>query len=145
MPPGAFTSSIDVQDATNKAKAEAQRLANLNGECATVYVKVVIVPNSNGGDNTQLNDVNFYFYSDAAGTVPLSLPNGITINYKWNEWWTNNGNNTEVLVYDDGYTVSCSAGSSGVLNDFETSYCPVSTSCRHQEFIIKPGAYVIIP
>jgi hypothetical protein len=145
MPPGSFTSTIDIQDATNKAKAEAQRLANQNGECVTVYVKAVLVPNTNGNENWQLNDLYFKFYSDAAGTIPLTLPQWIEVNYGIHVWWTANGTvNYDEGIREEGHHVIYEGNYDFIVNDFETSFCQ-GILCSHQEIVIMPGNYIIIP
>jgi len=148
MPQGSYTSATSIEDATNQARAEAQRRANQNGQCVTVYVKSVVVPNGNSSDDMQLSDLYFYFYSDAAGTIPLTLPVGLTVNYAMHVWWTENGSIvSDEGIQDGGFTSDASSGSSfSVVNDFQSVYCPVpNIYCMHQEVVIKAGAYIIIP
>jgi uncharacterized protein DUF5977 len=145
MPLGAFTSLIDVQDATNKAKAEAQRLANLNGECVTVYVKMVKVLKNDPAELEQYSDYTFYFYTNAAGTVPLTLPAQLNVNFKNRIWWTLNGNfYYEEEVYDS-YSYVSAGDNNYVWSDFQSTYCPDTETCRHQELTLLPGRYIIIP
>jgi hypothetical protein len=145
MPLGTFTSSIDIQDATNKAKAEAQRLANENGECVTVYVKAVMVPYGSTTNAYQFGDVYFYFYSDAAGTIPLTLPGDVTVNYSVHLWWVYDGTVSDAGYQDYYYITGTKNSNSAVEHDFEISYCVGTSMCRYQEVVLQPGNYVIIP
>lgn len=144
MPQGAYTSSISIEDATNQARAEAQRLADQNGACITVYVRSVAVLKSDPSEDQQYTDHYFYFYEDAAGTIPLSLPSQLTVNFKIRSWWTENGN----YAYEDSNDPGSISGVVGynntVYKDLESTFCPHEW-CRHQEIIIQPGQYVIIP
>jgi hypothetical protein len=144
MPQGAFSSVIDVQDATNKAKSEAQRLANLNGECITVYVRSVAVLKTDPSADQQYTDHYFYFYADAAGTIPLTLPITLGINYTLHQWWTENGNFAYDSGFDPGVFGAKAGGSYDFYYDLESTFCPHEW-CWHQEIIIQPGPYVIIP
>lgn len=145
MPQGAYTSSVSVQDATNLARQAAQQRANQNGQCVTVYVKAVMVPNSNGDNSYQFGDLHFYFYSDAAGTIPLTLPVDITVNYGVHTWWVYDGTISEQGTQDGWHTTASSNHNYAIEPDFETSYCVGTSMCRYQEIIMAPGNYVIIP
>jgi uncharacterized protein DUF5977 len=144
MPPGSFTSSIDIQDATNKAKAEAQRLANLNGQCFTVYVKARLELTSDPSASQQFSNIRFYFYEDAAGTIPLALPGVVTVNYKIHEWATENDGPPFDEVYSD-YAYGVSDVADITVSELESKFCPDNTSCYHKEVILQPGRYIIIP
>jgi hypothetical protein len=145
MPQGAYTSSTSIDDATSQARAEAQRQANANGQCATLFIRAVPELDSDPSDLQQYSYYHFYFYSDAAGTIPLTLPVDVTINYKYHDWWIENG------VYNDDGTVDnlTSPGRTGTNHTdayVESTFCPDDNSrCWHRELILKPGAYVIIP
>jgi hypothetical protein len=143
---GAFTSSNSPQEANALAEQEAQRLANINGGCFTVYIRTATVLKSNPSDEQQYSEITFYFYSDAAGTIPLlTFPSPIIINYKVRDWWTTNGGPPE----SDGY-ISYSFPPSTFVDDkfvyeYVSTFCPDASYCWHSEVILLPGRYVIIP
>ncbi len=144
MPQGAYTSSINIQDATNKAKAEAQRLANQNNQCFNVYVKVRLELKSDPSADQQFSDIHFYFYADAAGTIPLTLPGLVTVNYRIHEWWTDYGGPPVNDAYAD-YSYEVFNHADEIVSELESKFCPDNISCYHQEVILLPGRYVIIP
>jgi hypothetical protein len=97
-------------------------------------------------DNSyQFSDLYFYFYSDAAGTVPLTLPVDVTINYSVHTWWVYDGTVSDQGIQDGWYVTGSSNNNYAIEHDFETSYCLGTSMCRYQEIVMKPGDYVIIP
>jgi hypothetical protein len=141
---GALTSPNSAQEANALAEQEAQRLANLNGGCFTVYVRAVTELLSNQSDNPNTSKIIFYFYSDAAGTVPMAIPTEININFKLHDWWTVNGV-PESEGYVTGYFLPGGVGYTSTSTTFESKFCHDGTTCYHSEYIIEPGRYIIIP
>lgn len=101
---GAFTSTSSPSDATALAQWEAQRQADLNGQCSnnptTIYARLEVELTESGqssGYNSYfdaLEDnynqwVSMYlrFYSDAACTQPLVLPQNVTYSVQQSGWY----------------------------------------------------------
>jgi hypothetical protein len=147
MPSGSYTSSINEQDATNKARQEAQRRANQSGGCTTVYVRLVaevLPPEVYDNLTYEYTNWHFKFYSDAAGTIPLTLPVNLAINFQGYVYTTDDGG----APYDYGSSNQNVNGYTGydeaVIPNDQTLYCE-GTHCYHWGFILKSGPYVIIP
>jgi len=142
---GAFTSPNSPQEANALAEQEAQRLANINGGCFTAYVRAVTVFKNNPPDGLQYSEVTFYFYSDAAGTIPLTLQTAISFNYTVHDWWTTDGGAPESEGYTTGYSLPGTVGFNNLVYEYASNFCPDESYCWHSEVILQPGRYVIIP
>jgi hypothetical protein len=140
---GAFTASTP-EEANALAEQEAQRLANVNGGCFTAYVRAVTVLKSDPLEYQHYSDIYFYFYADAAGTIPLTLPTAVTINFKVHDWWIVDGTR-ESEGYTSGYHLTGGVGYDYTAYEYESKFCPDDSRCWHQELIIQPGRYIIIP
>ncbi|OQP38760.1 hypothetical protein A4H97_18760 [Niastella yeongjuensis] len=143
MPQGSYTSTVNIQDATNQATAEAQRLANVNGQCKTVYVRVRKVLESDPSDYQQYTNYIVSFYSDAAGTIPYTIQSTLVINIKVNAYWIVDGQYEP--EGDSYYSLNAYANDNTWEYEAESTFCPYSGSCRHEEMTLLSGQYVIIP
>jgi hypothetical protein len=149
MPSGSYTSSSSTEQATNLARAEAQRRANVSGGCTTIYVRLVKTdkqPEDRGGNSWLYTaDYNIYFYSNAAGTIPVSIPGNIDLNYRIRGWETDHG--SPMNEYFESPTASQAAtGTSSwpIFLNFTTADC-TDDYCYHMELQLLPGRYIIIP
>lgn len=84
VPAGRYLSSVSQDDANqqavNEANANGQAHANSTGDCTpTVYARIVLT-NYEYGLNYIFVTPTVRFYSDAAGTIPVSVTN-LTLNY----------------------------------------------------------------
>jgi hypothetical protein len=145
MPSGSYTSLINEGDATNKARQEAQRRANQSGGCTTVYIKLVAVNKPSDDPNYGYTDYHFKFYSDAAGTNALTLPTDIGINFRDHGYWTDEGGYYEEDGINDGIITGFAGSIETVMTDIQTLSCNGGTYCHHNEYLLRPGSYVIIP
>jgi len=144
MPQGSFTSLTSVADATNQALAEAQRRANTYGGCTTVYIKLVVENLPPDADGYEYVNYHFRFYSDAAGTHSITLPSDLVVNIQSHGYFTEDGGAPSDEGYSDGYLNGYAGQNEAEYGDFQTLACD-GTRCFHQELILKPGRYVIIP
>ena len=147
MPSGSYTSAASVSEATNLARQEAQRQANVSGNCKTVYVRLV---KENEVINTWISTVEgtadyyFRFYADAAGTIRTTLPSDVVINWQHHSYYSDNGGTPYGEGSDPAYIQAYAGMDEVSLKSFETLNC-YEGNCHHFEAILSTGRYVIIP
>ncbi len=112
IPAGAFTSPSSQGDANYSAQFEAQRQADLYGQCSnstvTIYARLEVAPSNYGStnDGTEFywsQEVSAYlrFYSDASCTQPLALPKTVSYTIDTHGYMEY----VESYEYRPGYTI----------------------------------------
>ena len=95
---GLYSSIVSQADADQKALDAAQAYANANGTCTLqIYVRLTI-ENEHSTSAGSAGNIVVRFYSDAAGTVPVSVTNLVVkVNDYYNYGWG-------TASYDDAFT-----------------------------------------
>lgn len=146
LPEGAYTSANNPAEANALAEQEAQRQANVNGQCMTVYVKMVVVPRpSDEGPEYGYADYHFRFYSDAAGTNPLTLPSNLNVNIRRHAYAIYDGQNYEDWGTNDINPIAYAGFNEFVQYNEQIMNCGSPPYCFYNEWSLLPGNYVIIP
>jgi len=125
---GKYTSAISLEDANAKAlndlNTNGPAKAEAEGQCVNVYAKRVVSYTDDPDTYTTTGEFSAYFYSNAAMTIPIALPQALTVSYKEVKTVssTSNPNGTTTTT---NYTVTAAAGATAVyLGSFITSQCP---------------------
>lgn len=135
VPAGVDTSFISKEVANEKARAKylafAQAEANEKGGCESgIFVRFVVEPTGDTGPETYVT-LRFYFFSDRAGTIPVSVTN-LPVNYVSTRYYCNNS----VLVTN--HTVICN-GEQTMGGKPISSYNNGTGNCYNNFFEIAPG------
>ncbi|MBB6130142.1 DUF5977 domain-containing protein [Mucilaginibacter lappiensis] len=143
---GAYTSSISQADADSKAQADlnanGQAYANAHGTCTPpsgTYARIS-VENIKQGGRFVTGNVVVRFYSDAAGTQPLSVSN-IVVNYKRIQTKASTGavQGTQNFTFTcNGNTVTLASGAP--VQDLDPNFAVSS----NYDYSLTAGVYQII-